>query len=517
MNAHPDTFAFVQFHRWDAYETSWGIARYNFYGFGGTPSSVMDGSLVRAGNWGYATYSADYYTRRDVATDVTITLAGEHVSGSTYDVRTTVCIEGGGGSKTMRIHTVQVLDYWPSYGGYHRNGFKQAPAYQDVPVNAGECVDVFNTFTFDGDSMAAQDDIKIIAWAQQTKSSGPSGVWNTGQMGWPFPPMITYGDFDDDTDIDEDDAYEFQNTCYSGPGGGVGAGCEPGDFDGDDDVDCDDWEAFKLAWTGPPTYPTFYEICDDDCNSNEVADEFDIDGGTSSDANENGIPDECDILPLLPENSLGITDCEFDTDCANEANCVNGTCYAPKHRYISIARNPDQVPGTARRVSVVADPEPVVLGWVGEPYEAVGLSLADIVAAPAYIGVWPDLLAVSGCAIATNHTYLVQAIAEGQEITDEANYSTAIALHTPSVWGDVVSTCTAHNCDPPEGEVNIDDILAVIGAFRSLNNDPLTWFDIAPALGDGVPNQMVDIDDILATIQGFQSKAYPGLGPLDCP
>ncbi len=75
------------------------------------------------------------------------------------------------------------------------------------------------------------------------------------------------------------------------------------------------------------------------------------------------------------------------------------------------------------------------------------------------------------------------------------------------------------SCLPPtaDGEVNIDDILAGIAAFQSNNNDPLTWFDIAPAFGDGVPNQMVDIDDILANIQGFQSKAYPGLGPLDCP
>ncbi len=226
------------------------------------------------------------------------------------------------------------------------------------------------------------------------------------------------------------------------------------------------------------------------------------------------------LPPPLPENSLGITDCTADEECANEAKCVLGTCYAPKHRYISISRNPEQVEHTARRISLQgggAGP-----WWVGAPYEASGFTVADVVEAPVYAdtdftGDWPDLVNVTGCEIAPNQTYLVQAIAEGQEITEEANYSAAISLHTPTVWGDVVSTCLYHSCQPPNGEVNIDDILAGIAAFQSANNDPLTWFDIAPALGDGVPNQMVDIDDILANIQGFQSKVYPGLGPLDCP
>ncbi len=222
----------------------------------------------------------------------------------------------------------------------------------------------------------------------------------------------------------------------------------------------------------------------------------------------------------LPEDSLGITDCTIDDDCAQAAKCVDGICYAPKHRYISIARNPDQTEHTARRISL--DGNGAGPWWVGSPYEEAGFTVADIVDGPVYAdtdftGDWPELVNVTGCEIATNQTYLVQAIAEGQEITEDANYSAAIALHTPEVWGDVVSTCLYHNCEPPQGEVNIDDILAAIAAFQSSNNDPLTWFDIAPALGDGIPNQMVDIDDILATIQGFQSKVYPGLGPLDCP
>ena len=64
--------------------------------------------------------------------------------------------------------------------------------------------------------------------------------------------------------------------------------------------------------------------------------------------------------PLLPQNSLGITDCTVDADCTNEAYCVPapdgsfpGTCYVPKSRYLSIAPNPTNDVPTARRLGVV--------------------------------------------------------------------------------------------------------------------------------------------------------------------
>ncbi len=393
----------------------------------------------------------------------------------------------------------------------------------------------------------------------------------TGPDGGPFGPGCWPGDFDDDDDIDCDD-WEAFKLAWTGPptdppfsvncdadcngngvvdeydiasgtsqdcqGNGVPDECEidenstaPGGpfFCVDNcDPDCNDNgvpdECDVVNGTSEdcnindiPDECDIAEGTSQDCQPNEVPDECDIAEGTSMDANQDGVPDECapPIVAPLPENSLGITDCTTDEDCADKANCVDGTCYVPKHRYISIARNSEQVEYTARRISLQGDGAGP--WWVGTPYQASGFTVADVVDDPEYVQTWPDLVNVMGCEIAPNQTYLVQAIAEGQEITEEANYSTAIALHTPEVWGDVVSTCMYYNCDPPQGEVNIDDILAVIGAFQSLNNDPLTWFDIAPALGDGVPNQMVDIDDILATIQGFQSKLYPGLGPLDCP
>jgi len=67
-----------------------------------------------------------------------------------------------------------------------------------------------------------------------------------------------HADFDQDCDVDTDD-YNAFGLCFTGPGGGVGTGCEPGDLDDDNDVDCTDWDLFVTAWTepgSPPELPT---------------------------------------------------------------------------------------------------------------------------------------------------------------------------------------------------------------------------------------------------------------------
>ena len=255
-----------------------------------------------------------------------------------------------------------------------------------------------------------------------------------------------------------------------------------------------------------------------DCNSNEIPDACDIAGGTSVDQNMDGIPDECPALQPLPEDSLH-TACSLDSQCSHEAECEQGVCYAPKHRYVSIARNPAQVPGTARRVMLA--PGGPVLGWVGTPRLAGGLIVADLSPSPVYasvdfIGPWPSVVHLMGCEIATNQRYLVQAIMIGHDIGDEGNYSPSIELHTPSTWGDVVSTCFNNQCRPPDGAVGIDDILAGISKFQGIDNAPLAWLDIDPSTDDNLPNQQVNIGDILASLDGFAGRPYPGDGPLGC-
>ena len=123
---------------------------------------------------------------------------------------------------------------------------------------------------------------------------------------------------------------------------------------------------------------------------------------------------------------------------------------------------------------------------------------------------------VTDCEIATGEEYIIQAIALGADIGDESSYSTPLTLHTPAIWGDVVSTCFGNNCLPPDGAVGIDDILAEIAKFQGIDNAPLTWLDIASSQAGDSPNQAIDIGDILAAIGGFQGDVYPGNGPLGC-
>jgi hypothetical protein len=263
-----------------------------------------------------------------------------------------------------------------------------------------------------------------------------------------------------------------------------------------------------------------------DCQPNIVPDECDLAEGTSLDENANGIPDECDVRRPMPEDcgapcETGRGPCESDEDCAFESVCVampagsppGGICYAPKHRYISIARHADQVADTARRVRLNGGE---LLGWVGEPWLNAGQWFADLVDTPVYEETWPAVLHLSACEIATGWVYEVQAILLGQDLGDESAFSAPLVLPTATRWGDVVASCPSDICRPPQGIVNLDDIMAGIIKFQGVNAAPLSWLDIDPSTGDASPNQVINLQDILECVHGFQGEGYPGDGPLGC-
>jgi hypothetical protein len=70
------------------------------------------------------------------------------------------------------------------------------------------------------------------------------------------------GDYDGDGLIGPSDFYYFQE-YFSGSNEPALPGGAFADFDFDGDIDCTDWDAFQLAWTGPPTLPEF-AACDFD-------------------------------------------------------------------------------------------------------------------------------------------------------------------------------------------------------------------------------------------------------------
>jgi len=197
MDNYPDTFAFVQIHAGsDGYDTAWGNARKTFYAVTGYPTTVFDGTLKHSGGHTYSAYQGEFLSRPDT-TDVTIELTGDLVSGQTYSVQANVCVESGGAERTMRIHMVQVLDYWPlpsdspPGASYSRNGFKQAAdthgSEPDITLAGGECDTIVREFTFDARSWSSQEDIKIVAWAQVPGSSWPKEAYQAATMAWPFP------------------------------------------------------------------------------------------------------------------------------------------------------------------------------------------------------------------------------------------------------------------------------------------------------------------------------------------
>ncbi len=191
MDTYPETFAFLQIHRGDSYTTAWANQRHSFYASGGYPTSYFDGVIERVGAYPYTTYLSDYNNRRNVATDVTIELKGEQISGQTFNLQADVCIEPGGTGKTMRIYMVEALDYWPIPPSYSRNGFRQAVDTEDITLAAGGCQTVIKEITFDSISWGSQEDIKILAWAQEPQSTGGPGnraeIYQGAVMTWPFP------------------------------------------------------------------------------------------------------------------------------------------------------------------------------------------------------------------------------------------------------------------------------------------------------------------------------------------
>jgi len=71
---------------------------------------------------------------------------------------------------------------------------------------------------------------------------------------WSFTTAVIVGDFDEDTDVDQEDFGYFQ-ACLSGLGQMPGPGCGEADFDADGDVDGGDLAVFQNCMGGPDSLP----------------------------------------------------------------------------------------------------------------------------------------------------------------------------------------------------------------------------------------------------------------------
>ncbi|GEM_PF-1855456 len=229
--------------------TPWGDARFDFYEGTITPAVYFDGVGACIGSLDdlpgqYDWYEQTYLARAGLPTDVTITLTGYQVSGQIYRIGARVCLEAGGTPKTVRLYIVQVLDHWPSLPAYSRNGFKQAAPTHDLALVAGECQTVFENLTFDTESWAQRQNIRIVAWVQEPQDSSPPSdpaeVFQAASTGWPLVPDCNGNGIPDLEDI-------------------AGGGSQDQNGNGVPD-ECELIRAGIDLWTTPPGGTTFVDL-----------------------------------------------------------------------------------------------------------------------------------------------------------------------------------------------------------------------------------------------------------------
>ena len=193
LTNNPDTFILIQLHYHDDYHTEWADLRGGYFDVSSTPTAWFDGVDERRGSsfdiaTDFLAFQSMFQARRSTPTDVTIDMTGERVSDNAFEVTARVCVEPTGTTKDLRILMNQVLDNWPASPNYSRNGFKEKSGADNVTLTPGECFDANRFFSFDADSVAQWDDIRIIAWAEAPLAEAPAEVYQAASYRPPPPP-----------------------------------------------------------------------------------------------------------------------------------------------------------------------------------------------------------------------------------------------------------------------------------------------------------------------------------------
>ncbi len=227
-------------------------------------------------------------------------------------------------------------------------------------------------------------------------------------------------------------------------------------------------------------------------------------------------------------NLIGSSTCT-PGQCPNTSTCIDDICYFNYNRYLYF--HPHNVcQSVGLRVRHVASGE---TRWMDSDYKEVvhnnnhparlayAFTLPET-ADPAY-AVWPKgPMAVTGCFIVPGEEYEIQAILEGDDPANEANYTPALTLPTAG-FGDAVSTLTPPGPDafayPPQGPlVDVTDMTAVVEGFTNMNWTSKMYCDLVGLPDDPSNNNVVvDVSDMTAVVDAYGGAAYPGMPPQDCP
>ena len=258
---------------------------------------------------------------------------------------------------------------------------------------------------------------------------------------------------------------------------------------------------------------------------------------------------ELPIEPPLPE--AGGPACSASNDCEGAyggADCVGGTCYVPKNRYLSIDPTVNANPVAYRVEITEARDYPRALGliwWVDEPtcYDypsgdpvvpspesCAGADhfgwVSNLVAGPVS-RLWAETtLHVTGCAIVADVTYEIRASDDGG-----ATFSNPLVMgtaHNPEgesqSWGDITGGPVEGMPGawlPPDRSTNFGDVGNSIRTFENQLADtghpPRVWVDVEI-------NQTINLADVQFIVNAFEGRVYAdiqleliGVDPADCP
>ena len=318
LDVYPDSLTFVQYHANDMYMTPWEAERFAYYDGLYTPNAVFDGTDRTVGAVDnvlrqYAIYRTTHFLPElATPTDVTLTLQATYLGGQSYRASAEVGLDPDGTAKNLRVFILQLLDHWPPDHDYYRNAFKQAAPTHDISLAPGQSQIIEEDFTFDADSWANPQNIKLVAWAQ-TPGNFPAHIYQSATRVW---PLVTYpGDEDGDGVLDAADncPNRYNPDQLDTDADGIGDACDvcpivanPDQADSDED---------RVG-----------DVCDN-CVTLHSPDQSDDDG--------DGLGNPCDWCPDVPApggvdadgRSLGC----IDVDCAVDlvdvvlfAGCMGG-------------------------------------------------------------------------------------------------------------------------------------------------------------------------------------------------
>jgi len=81
-------------------------------------------------------------------------------------------------------------------------------------------------------------------------------------------------------------------------------------------------------------------------------------------------------------------------------------------------------------------------------------------------------------------------------------------------WGDVLGDCAVVPCSPPNGIVEIIDVVGVLDKFTGKPAAPVkARVDVEPA----VPDRIIAIGDVVRVLDAFTGDPYPFAGLVGCP